>query len=355
MGIWYATREQVQNSLEIAHTARSNVLVDSKLEAASRNVEGLLHRRFYPERRTISVDWPNQSYSPTWELLLGINEMISIETIVSGGTTLSSSDYDLRRGDDKAEPPYSRIEIDLSSSAAFGGGTTFQRSIVITGLFSGDKDTDTSVASGALNANISSSVTSVVINPSGGEFTVGVGSLLLVGTERMTVRNRSMSDSGQTLQGTMDASQADTLVAVTTGSSYAVGEIILIDSERMRIDDIAGNNLTVSRGWDGTTLAAHLVGAVIYALRTFTVSRGALGSTAAAHLANDAVYNHTYPGLINELCIAETVVMLEQNAAAYARVAGSGANARETAGLGLVDARANAVTAYGRKQRSTAI
>ena len=136
-----------------------------------------------------------------------------------------------------------------------------------------------------------------------------------------------------------------------------MGETILIGSERMRIDDIAGNNLIVTRAWDGTALAAHSLGAgsPLYGLRTFTIARGVLGSTAAAHTSADPVYAHEFPALINELTIAEAIVMIEQAASGYARVIGAGPNAREATGKGLDDIREQAMQAYGRRNRTAAI
>lgn len=352
MDIVYATREQVTRSLEIAHTSWSNSLIDQKLRASSRSIEGLLHRRFYPERRTILKDWPNYQGAPTWQLWLDGEELISLETLTSGGNVIPGNQRFLRRGDDRDEPPYSYIELDLSTAAAFGAGLTFQRSVSVLGLF-GYKETDTSVpASGQLGGNVNSSVQSIVINPLNGSLDVGVGSLLLVGTERMVLTNRRMSDTGQNLQGTMTDVQSDVIVDVTDGTAFAVDEVILLGAERMKIDDIAGNNLIVTRAWDGTPLTTHSAAEDVYALRTFTAARGVLGSTAASHTLADSVWAHDY-GIVNELCIAETVVALEQNSAGYARVVGSGANARESKGAGLEDLRMRAQEAVGRGGHKT--
>ncbi len=354
MGIWYATRERVMDSLEIMTTSRSARIVDPKIESASLSIEGFLHRRFYPERKTFYRDWPNRSDAAPWRLDLGPEYLISVETLVSGGTTISASDYVLRRWDDIPEPPYQYIDLQLSSSASFSTGDTFQRSIAITGL-TGDKDTDTSLRSGTLGATINSSVTSLVVNPSSGLFNVGVGSIILIGTERLIVTARSMSDTTINTAGTLTDRQAARTLAVTDGTNFAVGEVILVDSERMRIDDIAGNNLFVTRAFDGSQLGAHSSGVDVFGLRTCTVKRGQLGSTAASHTLADAVYTHTFPELITELCVAEAVVAIEQNASGYARIVGEGATRREAIGRGLEDIRRKAWDAYGRKQRSQAV
>jgi hypothetical protein len=355
MGIKYATREQVKNSLEIAHSAWANSLVDSKLVAASRGVEKFLHRRFYPELRTVRMDWPNNQYAPTRQVWLGDQELISLTSLVSGGTAIATGNLFLRRGDDLAEPPYSYVEVDLSTSSSFSAGTTFQRSNVLTGVF-GFNETDTTVPAHALlGGNINAAVTTMTVTPSSGVIDLGVGSLLLIGTERLVVTERIMSDTTQNLTNTLTASNGETVVGVNSGAAFARDEVILIDGERMKVRDIAGNNLIVARAWDGTVVAAHTIGADVYALRTLTVQRGALGSTAAAHTLADSIYAHQYPGLVNELTIAEAVVLLEQNSSGYARTVGSGPNLREAKGVGLDDVRQRCWLAYARKSRKGAI
>lgn len=367
MRIMYATREQVLASLERSELAHSNSLIDARIGAASHDAEAFLKRRFYPEQRTILVDWPNRSSSYTWEIDLGINEMISVSQVLSAGTNITA-DVILRRMDDIAEPPYSILEVDLASSSAYSSSTTFQQAISISGLM-GYSDTETSLAGATLSGAINSSVTSIVLNPSSGTYTPGVGSLLLIGTERIVVMDRRMSAvSGQTIASLVAATQATRIVAVTSGAAFAVGETILIDAESMRIDDIAGNNLIVTRAINGSALAEHTSTTAIYAQRTFTVVRGALGSTAASHSDAASVYVHRYPDLLTELTIANTVVWLEQNASGYSRVVGSGANQRDSAGrsvsssresqyvAGLADLRARAWWALCRdKSRKAAV
>lgn len=367
MQIPYATREQVSASLEIFNSAHAGSIIDARILSASQSAQGFLHRRFYPEQRTIMLDWPNYSYAPTWEVDLGDQELISVEQVLSGGVDITAHVI-LRRDDDLSEPPYTRLQVDLSSSAALSAGPTFQRSLSINGLF-GHSDTAAVTAGGALVGAINDSATVLVINPAtSGEFNVGVGSLLLLGTERMLVMNRRMSAvSGQTLSTSLDDIQSAQIVAVTDGTKFVVGEVILIDGERMRINDVAGNNLIVDRAWDGSTLAEHTSSASIYALRTFVVARGVLGSTAAAQSDLAAVHVHQYPALLNELVIAESVVLLEQNSAGYSNTVGSSANTTPTAGrsinsareaqyvAGLADIRERAWRQLARKARSSAI
>ena len=347
MGVWYASREDVKAALDFKETARNNGQVDRAVESASRAVEGLTHRRFYPETDTRYFDWPDDDYGRPWRLYLHQHEVISVTTLSSGGDTISASDYFLEPVNDG--PPYSRIEIDLSSSASFGGGSTHQRDITVTGVFGYSADT---TAAGALAEALDSSETDVDVTDSS---LIGVGDIIVCESEYMTVTGRSMLDTTQDIGADLASSNAAVTVAVTTGSSYTVGETILIDAERMLIVDIAGNNLIVKRAFDGSVLAAHTSGADVYAPRTLTVVRGSLGTTAAAHDTATAVRKHEVPALIRQLTIAEAVSDLMNQSAAYARTVGSGDNEREASGRALRSLRDQVKARYGRNARVRAV
>lgn len=356
MRMGYATREQVLAGPEVSHSAYAAGMIDSKILSASDSIDRTLRRRFYPERRTVLFDWPQTRSTPTWQIDLDAsgNQMISLEQCLSGDGTNITASCVLRRSDDKQEPPYDLLEIDLSTSAAFTAGTTWQRAITVTGLYSDDRNTDSSVVDAVLSGAINSSVTSLVLNPTSGVYTPGVLSLVLIDNERIQLLDRRMSAvSGQTTTGTPDDLQSDTLIGVTSGSAFAAGETILIDSERMKINDIAGNNLIVDRAWDGTALATHASGVQVYALRTFTVARGVLGSTAASHSDAASVYVHEYPPLINELCIAETLLALQRQIGAYGQGSPDSSNRRNMSDI--ADLRERAWIAFANKNRKAAI
>lgn len=343
MEIMYATREQVSRSLETLHSAYAGALIDGAIKSSSRTAEALCHRRFYPERRTVAIDWPTQNNNVSWEIGLGDQELISAETVTSGGNSITSGIL-LKRGDDLNEPPYSSIEVDLSEPYSFSAGVTFQGAVSITGLF-GYSDTSTAIAGGSLNASINSAVSAIVINPSNGLLSVGTGSLLLVGTERMLVISRSMALSGATLSTSLLDVQSSTLVVTSDGTKFAAGETILIDSERMYVNEVASNNLIVTRAYDGTALAEHSSSTAIYAVRNATVQRGALGSTAASHTANDPVYVHEYPSLLNQFVMYDAAIQL---------VSGNAAGVDPLRAL-RDSARDNLYAQLGRMQRSMAV
>ncbi|NGO68520.1 hypothetical protein [Streptomyces boncukensis] len=347
--VWYATREDVKGGLDYPEVARSNRMIDRAIEAASRDVEALTHREFTPTVDTREFNWPNQSYARSWRLWLNQHELISVATLASGGTTISASDFFLEPSADG--PPYNRIEIDLSSSASFSAGDTHQQSIVITGLW-GYRNNETTL--GATVEALDASETGVDVD---GDTSAeaGVGSVLRVDDERIEVTGRAQLDTGQNLGGNLTASTSDQTVTVSDGTGYAVGEVLLIDSERMLITDIAGNNLTVKRSWDGTTLAAHSSGADIFAPRTLTVTRGALGTTAATHSTSATVYRWDPPGPVRELVEALAMNTVLQKSSGYARTVGAGENQRESSGRGLRDLRQRVYVSHGRKARTRAV
>lgn len=350
MGVWYCTREDIESALDVIATSRSHTRIDRIIESESRNVEGLLHRRFYPERATRYFDWPNYQRTVPWRLWLDSNELISIYAFTSGSTSfVQDTDYFLRRMDDLSEPPYEYVELNLAASTGWNVGSTHQRNMAIDALYGHSANED---SAGTLAANVtSSSVTTIDVSDSAA---IGIGDLVHVDSERMIVSEKSMITTGQTLQTPVGANNSEVTIAVSSGAAFAKFETIMLDAERMLIVEITGNNLIVIRGWRGSTLAAH-TGSTIYAGRRLTVRRGVLGTTAATHTLGTAIARHQVPGPVRTLTIAQVLNTLLQESAGYARTAGSGDNVREVLGVGLDDARRAAVTTLGRQLRIGAV
>lgn len=346
MGAWTCTREDVKGALDSAETARSNTQVDRAVESASRSVEGLLRRRFRPTLATRTFPWPPTSRSR--HLWLDADEVISVTTLSSGGVAIPALDYFLEPAN--SGPPYSRIEVDAASSSAFTSSTSRQRAIEVTGLFGYTNEEE---AVGSLTAQLAAAASSTAAvawtTPH-----IGVGDVLRVDAERVVVTGRTMTDSGQNLLSPLTTSTSNVSVPVTTGSAFAVDEVLLVDSERLLVVDVAGNTLTVKRAWDGTVLAAH-TGSDIFTLTGVTLARGLLGTAAAVHLNAATVYRHVVPGLVRELTIALAMSTIQQEQSAYARTVGSGDNEREAAGRGLADIRREALSRYGRRARTRAV
>lgn len=343
------TREDVMRATDIKETARSNAQIDRAIEAAVDAVSSLCHRSFHPWTGTRYFDWPDPNRSRSWRLWLNANELISATTIVAGGVTVTSSEYFLRP---ETGPPYNRVEVNLGDDGAFASDDTHQRAIAITGVYGHSANT---TPAGALAEALDTSETAVDVTDSS---SIGVGDLLLIDSERMTVTGKAMLDTGVNIDAadSLTASTSDVSITMsTTTSAPTVDEVILIDSERMLVVDVAGLVLTVKRAWDGSTLATHAAGADIYAPRTLTVIRGAQGTTAATHSTSTTVYRHVVPGIIRQLAVGEAIAWLNQESAGWARTAGSGDNEREASGRGLAQLRDQAYTAYGRKARKRAV
>lgn len=353
--VFYCTREEVQDAFDVREAADRSAQIDSAIASASDDIDGWLNRHKHglaPRLATRYFPWP-QLFTKAYRLWLDENELISVSSLTSGGLTIASSDYFLEPVN--SGPPYTNIEIDLSSSASFQPGNTAQRAIVITGLWGINDDQR---PAGALAEPLDASETAVDVTDGS---LVGVGSVLLVDAERMLVTGRAALSTGQTLVSTMDVNRADVTVDVADGTQLHVGETILIDAERMKIVDISGNNVTVKRAHDGSTLAAHLLGATIYAYRTLTVERGALGTTAATHLTAAPLTAWAVPDLVRDLCRAEAITRLEQEWSAYGARVYSDEAERDSSGTevvsgrGLTDIRKACARRYKRKFRKAAV
>ncbi|MFJ5984310.1 hypothetical protein [Lentzea sp. NPDC092896] len=339
--VWYCTREDVKHATAAEETVWNNRQIDRAIAAGTEAVESLTHRRFYPEFATRYFDWPNEQDATPWRLWLNQHELIEVTTLEVAGVALSPNDFFLYP---QGGPPYNRVEINLAGSAAFSGGATHQRAIGIAGLFGHSAK---QAPAGVLAEGLDASETTVDVSDSAA---IGVGQLIKVGSERMQVTGKAMLDTGQTLQAVMPSEDNHEMCVVSNGAAYSMGETILVDAEKMLIQEIAGNTLIVERAYDASTLAAH-TGSTIYAPRTLTVERGVLGTTAAEHAISTAIVKHVPPSLARDLCIAEAQNTLYQEASGYARQIGRGETAREVFARALRDLRSQVYDSLGRHSR----
>jgi len=346
----YTTREIIKRALDIAPTARIDRNIDRAIESGARRVDGLCHRTFYPYLATKYFDWPNYQRATPWRLWLDDTELISATSVISGGITVPSTNYNLESN--RVGPPYDRLEINISTSSALSAGSTYQRSVAITGLwgYSNDELTVGTTAEALDTTETGIDVTAAV------SVEVGVGSILRIDDERVIVKDRAQLDTGQTLGAGLTNQKNDATVTVADGTQFATDEIILINSERMLIVDIAGNSLTVVRAYDGTTNAAHTLGAAIYALRTLTVIRGSLGTTAATHSLGATVYAWRPPAGIRQLNTTEAIHELMQEQTGWFRTMSASSNfggtSKRSASMEpIIDLRDSVYRQYGRKAR----
>lgn len=353
--VQYCTRESVKAALDEQETARSNAQIDDAIAAGARDVEGLCNRHpsaFAPVTATRYFDYPSRdTRSPSWRIYLSPYTLLSATavTVDNGGTTLTAGQYLL----EPANGPYAtRLEINRGGSGAFSSNGTEQRAVGIAGLWGVENETEDI---GSLSATLAASTTATAtLSWTTARF--GVGDVLLIDSERMIITERTFVDSTQNLQTSLTASEADVVVAVTDGTAFAVEEIILIDAERMRIVDIAGNNLIVRRAWDGSQLDDHTATtADVYALTGVQLDRAQLGTTLAAHSSDARVTRWRPPPLLASLNRAYALNLLLQERSGYARVAGSGENAREFTGRGIAALEADVFAVYGLKARMRSV
>lgn len=201
---------------------------DAKLKSfcleASDTLEVLAHgRRFGPSLDTVYLDLPENASC----LRLGGRDLLEVTTFTTGndGYTLASTDYFLKNGEDYGNPPYNLIEMSADGNypnLLYSG--TSQQSQKIIGWWGHVQQWDS--AWKATSYGVS-----------------------------------AISGNTLTVKGNVDA-----LNVLGTEYQYPVLGILKIDSELMLIgsrnpDD---NTLTVERGINGTTEAAHAEDAEIY-------------------------------------------------------------------------------------------
>lgn len=351
----YTSREILKRALDQGEVPKNNRNIDRCVQAASRLAESHCHRIFYPRVATKYFDWPNDQDALAWRLWLDDQDLISVTTLTSGGTAVAASDFNLEPN--RTGPPYNRLEIDVSSSASLGGGSTHQQDIAILGLWGWNDDhADVGTVVEALDA----SETGVDVSAAASA-DIGVGSILKIDSERMLVTERSQLDTGINVGGAgLTANKNSQALTVSDGTQFAVGEVILVESERMLIEEIAGNVLTVERAFEGSTIAAHAANVDIYAPRTLTVTRGALGSTAAAHNSGATVRVWSVPFAVQQYVTAEAIHQLMQEQTGWFRTMSAssifGGTAKRAATVeALVDFRAQMYRAHGRKARTRTV
>lgn len=333
--IAYCTRTQVQDALAQADTFRTSARIDAAIRAGARQAEAAARRRFYPTTRTFYPEIRYVTGALLWLDRIDY-EMLSVASFTVDGTVRTEgTDFFMR----PADPPYTSLKLIDTSSAAF---SSLDLAMVMTGEQGGSNRTR---AAGALSGALTSTQAGIVVTDCS---LVGVGDLLTVGAERMNVIGQSYATTGATLAGNVTASTAERSITVSDGTLLHEGERIQIDSERMFVESIAGNTVTVRRAELGSLLAAHTTSTALYAARAFTVERGVTGTTAATHADAATITANDPPTLVKETNLAYALVDLTQSQAAYGRVVGSGDNQRESSGRGLAQIVDDLIAAHGR-------
>lgn len=329
---FYTTRDAVKAAVGIAGTDL-DALIDGYVEAGSEDVERFLGRRFIPQTAEKLFRWP-QPIGNALTLTFPDEDLIAVTQLQaaaqdSSPTTIDAADYFVEPVN--ADPPYSRIEIDLSSSSAFTSGATPQRSIGVTGRWGYGEDTK---AAGTVASGLDADAT-VVTGVCSDASLIGVGDTLLIGTEAIFVSEKGTVDTTANTSGALTASKAEVTIAVNDGTLVKAGEVITIDSERMLVESISGNNLTVQRAYDGSVLATHANPSDVYAFRTLTIVRGVNGTTAALHADAVAITKYAPPADIRGYVLAYAISNQHQDATKRTGVAGGDQGSVETKGFSV--------------------
>lgn len=375
--ICYVSRQTAMRAVDFKDGIDQAQASDRAIQTASTNIDRQLHRVFYPVDATRYFDWPNQGgsgggqYAYPWRLWLDQNDLVVLTSLVTGGVTIPLNQVFAEPVNDG--PPFEYLELDRSTSAAFGGNSASpQHSIVLAGTWGYGADAD-QVAT--LAASVASGDTTITV--SNGAST-GIGDLLILGYgrgsapfptalgyagaiapytgERILVTDVATATTGLTQSGAgcSTALDSDQALSTTGTGSLNVGEVVVLDQEQMLVEQIVAGVATVRRAWNGTTLATHS-GATVYAQRLLSVTRAMYGTTAASASSAAAVYRHRVPSLIRDLAVAEAVNQVLQEGSGYARTIGSGADAHPAPGADLASKWEEAMVAHGRKARVRAV
>ena len=376
----YCNRDDVMRAQDIKSSVLATAAVDRAIASASEDIEGAMHRRFYPIDATLFFDWPNYQYASPWRYWLGKHDCVSLTQLQSpgnsggtGGVSIPLNQVFLRTSNPDPGFPFTHLELDRSTNAAWGIAATPQLSIWATGTwsFTADADNIGALASSILAADSTITLTNGAL--------CGAGDLLIIGYargtapfptflgtagaiapylgERVIVTDKSAVTTGLTLFGTgcTSESSADDQLSTTGTGSLSVGEVLQIDGERMLVESITGGVASVQRAWDGTALNTHTAGTTVYAYRQLSVLRGQCGTTAAAATSATAVYRHRPPQLIRDLAIALAEDQALQELSGYSRTVGSDQAVMRASGFALEDKVNRAKRRFGRQQRIGAI
>lgn len=342
--IWYASLTEVKRAADIPASPLYDLKVSDVMSEATDAVESLCSRVFYPTLATRYFPWPQDRTQGPSLLRLGSSEAISLVSVVNGdGSTIGTSRLKLiKEGQVDDGPPYSAIQVDGSFVT---NGEFPDRSIAITALY-GHQLNERSAA--VTTTNLSGSTVDIS-NAS----LIGVGSLIRIGDERLVVTQRGWKNTGNVTPVTVDDEESDDRFTLSIGSTLNVGEELFIGNERMLITEIIGNDVIVDRGAYGSVLSVHSGVTTVYVNRSLTVERAVLGTTSTDTLSGAGVQLFMFPPLVRQLCRAEALNIIQQDAASYGSRSGSNQGEMPMSIKGLQDLRETVRSKYARFRSGT--
>ena len=323
----YITREAVKAAVGTAGADRDAV-IDRVIAQASAEIDQITDRWFIPRTATRSYPWPQRNGSG-YVLYIDDADLLTVTALTKDGddlTAIAAADY---FAEPVNETRKTRIEIDLASSAFYSAKDTRQRAVRVTGTWGYDDDT---VTAGTVVSGLASDAAATSMVCSNGAL-VGVGDTLLIQSEQVEVTAKTTVDLGVNESGALTASVTDTTLAFSgvPATAVNVGEVLLIGSERMRIREVTTTTaVIVERAYDGSTLATHANADDIYVYRTLTIARAVNGTTAAVHANATQVSRYTVPGDIAGLALALAAAYYQAARGGWTGEIGGGDAAIET-------------------------
>lgn len=226
----YATLAQIRAYLTASDTAMATADDDKLFQYltwASRLIEqpAYAHRKFYPRQETRYYDYQSSARDHWLD-----DDLLELTTLTVDGTTISSDDYYLYPHN---ETPKYRISMDYGGGEIFTFSSTPQKAISILGIWGYHDDWS--------NAWVDS---------------------------QDTVQNETEISASGTSLTVSDADGSD-INGLTP--RFSAGQLLKIESEYLAVTatDTSGNTLTVRRGVNGTTAAAHANGTTINVFKPF--------------------------------------------------------------------------------------
>lgn len=126
----------------------------------------------------------------------------------------------------------------------------------------------------------------IILNPDGqfSAFSVGVDNIQLIGVFGFPVDSDQVVISGTATTGTLsDAADLSLTASVSVADVVEPGDTLILESEQVEVVTVSTVNVTVVRGINGTTAAAHS-GVPMYIRRYPRDVERAVGADAARHL-----------------------------------------------------------------------
>jgi len=207
----YITLAEFKASLDISDTdTTDDSALELTIERASRSIDGYCGRAFYPERRVNYFDVPQGRC-----LDMGLYDCLEVVTLTNGSTgTLAASNYQTYPYN---QTPFYEIHLKPTSGIIW------------------ESDTDS--------------------NPYGSISIDGVWGY-----------RQNYARDGWTSVTTLGAALAsDSSTAVLTAeNSFVPGDLMKIDTEMMLVTASDTSGATITRAYNGTTAAGHLINAPVY-------------------------------------------------------------------------------------------